>query len=333
MTWVPDMVIYHAPCDDGFGAALMAFRKWGIGLEWVPAGYGDEPPNVEGKNVLILDFSYKADVLALMGETAASIVVLDHHVSAQTELEEFIVNGPLNINNLGDAMSAYVADGPCPIIMAIFDMDRSGAGMAADFLFPDEPRPVMIDYLEDRDLWRFKNPNTRPFTMYLRSVEFNFLEWCAILDQMEDPAHSTAIIARGQSIEAFFNRKIEEVAGEAFVTEIGGFLVPTVNANWTFSSDVCHRLLDMHPNARFVASFFIRKDGKVQFSLRSRSDREDVSAVAAIYDGGGHRNAAGFTARDEFSFAGRLDTAEFLTDGQVRLAEDEEPVDDEEVPE
>lgn len=312
--WTPDMVIYHAPCDDGFGAALMAFRKWGIGLEYVGAGYGDEPPNVEGKNVLILDFSYKADVLAELGKRANSILILDHHVSAEAELEEYRINSPaLNINTLGvgagDAEAGFFM-GPgeegCNIL-AVFDMDRSGAGMAHDFLFPDEARPAMVNYLEDRDLWRLKYPQTKPFTMYLRSIEFGFLEWCTLLDTLEDPVQAISIIERGRAIEQFFNRKVEEVAGQAFTVHIGGRLVPVVNANWCFSSDVCHMLLDRIPAAPFVGAFFIRKDGKVQWSLRSRDDRVDVSKVANGYGGGGHRNAAGFTSGDEFVYVGRVE--------------------------
>jgi hypothetical protein len=38
----------------------------------------------------------------------------------------------------------------------------------------------------------------------------------------------------------------------------------------------------------------IRSDGKRQWSLRSRGDGVDVSAVAKARGGGGHRNAAGF---------------------------------------
>ena len=39
--------------------------------------------------------------------------------------------------------------------------------------------------------------------------------------------------------------------------------------------------------------WFERGDGKIQFSLRSNGDI-DVSAIAKIYNGGGHKNAAGF---------------------------------------
>lgn len=47
------------------------------------------------------------------------------------------------------------------------------------------------------------------------------------------------------------------------------------------------------PDAPFSASYCDRGDGKRSYSLRSLGDF-DVSAVARMFGGGGHRNAAGF---------------------------------------
>jgi nanoRNase/pAp phosphatase (c-di-AMP/oligoRNAs hydrolase) len=58
---------------------------------------------------------------------------------------------------------------------------------------------------------------------------------------------------------------------------------------------VGHALLDKFPGAPFAATFVIRADGFMQWSLRSEDSREDVSAIAKANGGGGHRNAAGFT--------------------------------------
>jgi nanoRNase/pAp phosphatase (c-di-AMP/oligoRNAs hydrolase) len=43
----------------------------------------------------------------------------------------------------------------------------------------------------------------------------------------------------------------------------------------------------------FAACYWDTPDGRV-FSLRSREDGVDVSAIAKRYGGGGHRNASGF---------------------------------------
>lgn len=84
--WAPDLVIFHNPCTDGFGAAWAAWHAWGDAPEYIGAAYGEAPPNVEGKNVLIVDFSYPKAVLETMAGSATSIVVLDHHKSAAADL-------------------------------------------------------------------------------------------------------------------------------------------------------------------------------------------------------------------------------------------------------
>jgi oligoribonuclease NrnB/cAMP/cGMP phosphodiesterase (DHH superfamily) len=73
-----------------------------------------------------------------MAETA-KVVVLDHHKSAQKDL-----------------------DG---VEFAQFDMNRSGAQMAWDYFHPNEPRPVHIEHIGDRDLWKFEKADTKAYSI------------------------------------------------------------------------------------------------------------------------------------------------------------------------
>ena len=56
------LVIYHANCPDGFTAAWIARKAFGPDCEFIPAHYGDSPPDCTGRSVYILDFSYKRPV-------------------------------------------------------------------------------------------------------------------------------------------------------------------------------------------------------------------------------------------------------------------------------
>lgn len=51
------IVIYHADCPDGFGAAFAAWLVFGDSAQYVPARFGEPAPDVRGKEVYILDFS------------------------------------------------------------------------------------------------------------------------------------------------------------------------------------------------------------------------------------------------------------------------------------
>lgn len=141
--WKPDIVIYHDPCLDGFTAAWAAWRRW-PDAQFVGANYGQPAPDVAGKHVLIVDFSYKAAVLEALGELAASIVVLDHHKTARDDLAPFarFVDYPERFTlKTVTSMFNDMSRGGYPAIFGLFDMDRSGARLAWDFCFPDEAAP------------------------------------------------------------------------------------------------------------------------------------------------------------------------------------------------
>src|SRR5271156_4755511 len=79
------LVIYHGNCQDGFCAA---WACWVCHPEWefYPAKHGDAPPDVAGRIVYMLDFSYKKDVIMAMAKVAEEIIILDHHKTAEAEL-------------------------------------------------------------------------------------------------------------------------------------------------------------------------------------------------------------------------------------------------------
>src|SRR5271165_1552709 len=79
------LVIYHGNCQDGFCAA---WAVWVCHPDWefYPAKHGDAPPDVAGRIVYMLDFSYKKDVIMAMAAVAEEILILDHHKTAEAEL-------------------------------------------------------------------------------------------------------------------------------------------------------------------------------------------------------------------------------------------------------
>lgn len=290
-TYKPDICIYHGNCDDGFAAALAVWMRW-PDIEFVPAVYGK--PLTLGKvgaHLLFVDFSLpriETECLLTDGDgPCASIVILDHHKTAQAELEPFTVDGGfLSAEEIPAALLARkIAEQP-PIV-AVFDMEQSGAMLAWKFCH-DTPAPSFFSLIEDRDLWRFKYPETKAFSAALRTYPQDFALWNAMLD---DPA---SLEREGVPILRAHQANIEKFIAEAFMVMIGGYTVPCCNAPYHYASDTAHALLQRHPNAPFAAAWFKRGDGLLQFSLRSEDSREDVSAIAKKYGGGGHRNAAGF---------------------------------------
>ena len=295
MTYQPDIIIYHDHCADGFGAAWACWMKWRDLPKYVPANYGQTPPDVTGKHVLIVDFSYKRDVLASMGKSAASIIILDHHLTALNDLAEWEIEDVSGDFWAGDNPLRQVAlnDERTGVpIAAQFFMAFSGARLAWDFCH-DADAPRLIQLIEDRDLWRFDFEETKPFGLWLRSEPFNFERWELIAQELHDARDGEKIMTEARAMQRFFDAKVDEIASFAKRRGLCEHNPIVVNCPPMFASEVGHALLDKHPDAPFSAMWYEAGD-KRMWSLRSRDDRQDVSEVAAIFGGGGHRNAAGF---------------------------------------
>lgn len=295
MTWKPDICIYHFPCDDGFGAAWAVHRKWGEDVEYRPSNYGQPVPDdeIDGKNILIADFSFKPGILQAMGERAASIVILDHHKTAAEDLEGFPIK---MVRARFDAIERTLAkvSGPDTNIIIEFDMKRSGAMMTWQFCFPDEPVPQLMRHLQDRDLWKMELEHTRAISLLLRSYDFDFSTWTNIADSLEDDVGREEILAESIGIERFYDRKLAEMLPTATLKSIGKWDgVPVAHAPYAFASDLANEMLKAHPEAPFAA-VVVDAYGSRTYSLRSEDSRQDVSEVARTFGGGGHRNAAGF---------------------------------------
>ena len=84
------LVIYHANCLDGFGAAFAAFCNFRQGddcpCDFVAASYGQHPPEVTGRDVYIVDYSYRCQVLQKLCRKARAVTVIDHHITAERDL-------------------------------------------------------------------------------------------------------------------------------------------------------------------------------------------------------------------------------------------------------
>lgn len=287
----PDICIYHGPgCADGITAAWAIHQRW-KDVEFVPAQYGDEPPKVGGKHVLIVDFSYDAKTLEFLGGLAKSITVLDHHKTAQEALAAYQVPA----DGLGPVFKGADILSKQPVnIQAHFDMDKSGAALAWEYAWPRAPLPMLVQYVQDRDLWRFKMAETKPVSAVLFSHDPTFETWTVLAKRVEQHGTRIHVVAEGEALIRDRERLMKDILASTTRTMvIGGYEVPAANLPYQFASDGAGQLADCQP---FAAAYFDREDGLRQFSLRVRGSDVDVSAIAKAYGGGGHRAAAGFTA-------------------------------------
>jgi hypothetical protein len=283
--WAPDLVIYHDKCADGIVAAWACWKRWGDTPEYRAANYGHKPPeDVAGKHILIVDFSWPAEELrAMVGAGARSIVVLDHHKTAREALEGFQV-----FKHHPDRFTAPTAalmlddlrrGGWAPIV-ALFDMERSGARMAWDFVQPYRSAPRLVELVERYDLWRF-NAGTRDHAEVLHlaiqaaPMKIAIIE--ALYHQLED---GDGPLIEGSAIYDWRAQLVDEIASRAHLRTVAGIEgVISVECPYSLVSAVGHHLLDKHPAAPFAA-MSVTGEHAVTWSLRSHDDRADVSERA-----------------------------------------------------
>lgn len=254
--------IYHGNCADGFTAAWVVRKALGDSVQFFAGVYGDAPPDVKGKDVIFADFSYKRPVIEKLISEANSVLILDHHASADIDLK--------------DIVGAEVH----------FDMNKSGASLTWDYFFPNEPRPVLINHVEDRDLWKFKLVGTREISATIFSYEYTFENWDMLIN-----SNINDLIQEGKAIERKHFKDVHElIKVTKRYMNIGGYYVPVVNLPYTMSSDSGNILSKEAP---FAASYYDTENHRV-FGLRSCETGLDVSKIAAMYGGGGHVHASGF---------------------------------------
>lgn len=263
----PPIIFFHALCSDGMCAAWVASKRY-KDADFRPMHYDSKVEFAElaGRLVLVLDMSFPRNVIERMHADAGEFSLLDHHASAARKLSD--------------------------LPYCKFTTDRSGAGLTWETLFIG-PAQLLVQYVEDRDLWKFSLDRSRevaaaiqelPIGMPGQPLHFEAWDKAAQLDV------DTLALAGGHHLQTA-NRLAAQIESQAQLSMLAD--VPCMVASSpVLVSEVGHLLAKRLPPMGVVYSQ--RADGVYSYSLRSVGDF-DVSAVAAKFGGGGHRNAAGFT--------------------------------------
>lgn len=298
----PDYVLYHGGCFDGFTGAYACFLKYpnNKNITYIPMGhnfeYNDEfIEQFRDKKVVVIDYSTPYDVTNKITAITKEFLIIDHHVSAQKDLE-----------NIDDKYK-------------IFDMKFSGAVLAYKYFFPDLEIPLGFQYIQDRDIWKWEFDESKPFTSAL-FMKFNikkiddhyqkFKEYDDLINENKinnliDCGNTiievnTSII--NNQINYFQKIKIKNsdfnnfngaiLNSSVFPSEIGNILSSKVSIDFAII---------------YTHQFNVNDDQNTwNCSIRSNSDECNVSLIAKSFGGGGHVRASGFRLKgnlnDYFEF-------------------------------
>lgn len=287
--YIMNYCLFHKNCMDGFASAWVVWKKYQNDCNFIPVNYGEEPPlmNPVG-NVIIVDFSYKREILQILKNRLATsnknLLVIDHHATAEKEI--------------GD------------LSYCLFDNNHSGCVLTWKTLFPEDNVPRLLEYIEDRDLWKF---NLRDSKVINEGIQMcpkdeahlieNFIFFDAIVNggdyeirQLHDEGNSIINYKNKLISEMVKNvQKIEQMKLGEYDKLNVGFINCGVGSLISDVGNICLTDLDV------VIVYSINLGGNnVNCSLRGNS-KVDCGLIAKTWNGGGHKNAAGFKCSiDEF---------------------------------
>lgn len=259
------VVIYHGNCADGFTSAWVANKIY-PDAEFYPGFYRDLPPDVTGKTVYILDFSYKRPLMEDIVSKAHRVIHIDHHDTAIRDLENF--NSP--------KFEKFYS----------YENTESGAMLTWKYFFPNLDVPRFIQHIDDRDRWKFLLPGTREIQANVFSYEYTFENWDFLANQ-----HIEEQIREGSAIERRMAKDVKELLGVVVRRmTIAGYNVPVANVPYQYGSEICNILAKGEP----FAAYYYDKPNIREFGLRSSETGVHVGEIAKKFGGGGHEHSAGF---------------------------------------
>lgn len=264
------VIIYHGGCMDGFGSAYAAYvhfvLKQNQQPEFIAAAHSDEPANVKGKQVYLLDFAYKRSAMEALCQQALKVTVLDHHISAEKDLAGL--------------------DQQFSNVNLQFDMSRSGAAITWDY-FHRKELPLLLQCVQDRDLWLNQVADSEHVSAALMSYPFSFDRWH---EWATDEEKLKGLIHEGRAINRYRYEMVSQHIKRSVMGNISGYKVPVVNCPRAIVSELVGQLAKGYP----FAAGYMDTGTRRTWSLRSTAEGLDVSVIASELGGGGHPRAAGF---------------------------------------
>ena len=266
------ILIYHANCPDGFGAAWAFWRKFGDDIDFMTAyqdGYDKKSVlnSIRGKEVYMADLCFDdRDFMIEISRAAKSFVVLDHHKTSKDKCED--------------------------LDFCTFRMDRSGAVMAWEYLFPEEDVPPILAHIQDRDIFIWELIGSKEILTRLDTLEYNFEVWDRFNSRLGSNNGLNEIVHEGEAQLVYLDYLVAEHIKHKHYLNIAGYIVPATNAG---TRGLQHEsATEMSIGQPFAASYRHTGD-KYTVSLRSDGEEGvDVAKIAESFGGGGHFHAAAF---------------------------------------
>lgn len=277
-----DVVLYHGGCPDGIMGAWCFWTTLADTKNNLFRGvrHGSHPPYeiLVGKNVAIVDFCYPLEEMRDIARVVNHLTVLDHHDTAMRDIEDLE----------GDN------------ITKIFDMKRSGAQIAWDYINPTltDERPWFVEIVADRDLWKWEIPNSREYGTALHHGDwyrFESIEALHIMTRQQTEEVKALLLTQGSLLKSIEEKKVQICTRYSQLVEFEGYKVRLGHIDSDYRSAAGNSLIEKG-DCDFAATWrYVYEVDQWWISVRAPKDCPiSVNKLCEKYGGGGHPSACGF---------------------------------------
>ena len=289
-------IIFHKGCLDGFSSFIVLnttdkiAKNAKIYLDIPSTDY--VPPEIDGKNIIIMDVAYKKEILEKIFTYANHVTFIDHHITTK----KYIYDLEKNHKN----------------ITIVFDLEKSGASLTWKYFYKKEKTPLFIKYIEDNDTGKWLMKYTYQFIAGLR-VKYNMdikedtiNKWKNLLT---DKKMVLSIIKKGNIYYEYINYSIDmnskrytlhlfpskkiydKYISENIFKKIGQYKVAVYCGNGCPDGSILAVKMLETINCDFIIMWTYQIDKK-KFVMSFRSKYVDVEKIASLFNGGGHKLAS-----------------------------------------
>lgn len=264
------VILYHGNCPDGFGGAYAAWKKFGDGAEYIPMYRDTKPPapaSFSDAHLYFVDFCFPKLLMDQYVSEALSVVVLDHHEG---------------VADVITSMPEYR-----------YTSEHSGAVIAWEYFHPNKPTPVLLQYIEQGDLYRFGMPHSEAILTYVYTLPHSFSAWANMERELADPQTFERIRQLGEQFAEHKEIVVSQIMKLAELVEFEGYRAYLATCSKQFVSPVGNKLAHALPPIALIASVHV---WGLRVSLRS-DGTVNVAEIAQKYGGNGHPYAAAFSLK------------------------------------
>lgn len=289
------LCLHHTDLDGAMSGGIVGYwaKEHDYEISYKPYNYGYDlfPSDFNGFDIVFaVDISFGQDNPWVYEYLGKRLIWIDHHKTAIEYEKDHI---PFKVFGLRE-----IGVGACELVWR--------------YLFPNEKTPTLVQYLSAYDVW----DKTRFDWELVEQIEWGAKEeygnsakcLCHYLE-LRDAGFYDAIEdlrAKGESILSYLESDYKaKLKSNGFyiprleVETVGSFRVLALNTN-EFSSKVFSSVYNPEEFDIMIPFAIVPEDNKpgefyVRVSFYTENPNIDVSRIAKLFGGGGHKGAAGCT--------------------------------------